>query len=34
MARFIVPVSAGIVALAGIAAAVICFVRKHHQASY
>ena len=33
MARFFIPILTGIVALAGIAAVVICFVRKHHQAS-
>lgn len=29
MTKFLVPAAAGVAALAGIAAAVVCFVRKH-----
>lgn len=34
MARFIVPVSVGIAALAGITVAAICLIRKNHQPIY
>jgi hypothetical protein len=31
MERFIIPTAAGIAALAGVVAAVVCFVRKHKR---
>lgn len=34
MARFIIPISAGIAALTGIVGAIICFVRKRNKRFY
>ena len=34
MAKSIIPIAAGIVALAGITAAAICFIRRHNQLFY
>lgn len=34
MTKVLIPAAAGVAALAGVVATVICFVRKHRRTSY